>query len=164
MDNTLGRVVAVAGSQMTVTLDDKESVAEAVRIDEMVKVRCVDFDVVGTIAAIQLEISGPSPRRIFMVDLLGEIASTSDGRQQFSRGVSHHPVIGTPVRAATEADRTAVYSQPSASNVRIGALYHNPLRPALIRCAPHSSWSTSCYRRTSRCSARPAQENHVPLL
>ena len=66
MDNTLGRVVAVAGSQMTVTLDDKESVAEAVRIDEMVKVRCVDFDVVGTIAAIQLEISGPSPRRIFI--------------------------------------------------------------------------------------------------
>ena len=132
MDNTLGRVVAVAGSQMTVTLDDKESVAEAVRIDEMVKVRCVDFEVVGTIAAIQLEISGPSPRRIFMVDLLGEIASTSDGRQQFSRGVSHHPVIGTPVRAATEADRTAVYSQPSASNVRIGALYHNPLRPAFV--------------------------------
>ena len=70
MDNTLGRVVAVAGSQMTVTLDDKESVAEAVRIDEMVKAYCVDFDVVGTIAAIQLEISGPSPRRIFMVDLL----------------------------------------------------------------------------------------------
>jgi len=112
MDNTLGRVVAVAGSQMTVTLDTKESVAEAVRINEIVKARCFDFDVVGTIAAIQFEIIGSSPRRIFVVDLLGEIVSTSDGRKQFSRGLSHHPVIGTAVRAATEADRTAVYSRP----------------------------------------------------
>jgi DNA helicase HerA-like ATPase len=132
MDNTLGRVVAVAGSQMTAALTNDELVENAVRIGGMVKVRCADFEVVGTVAAIQLENSGSSSRSIFVVDLLGEIATAEDSRKQFSRGVSHHPVIGTPVRAVTEADQTAIYTRPSASNFGIGTLYHNPRRPAFV--------------------------------
>src|ERR1700746_406872 len=130
MDNTLGWVAAVAGSQMTVTLSDNGSVEEAIRIGGMVKTQCADFEVVGTVATIQLENCGSSPRSVFAVDLLGEIATAEDGRKQFSRGVSHHPVIGTPVRAVTEAD--PVYTRPTASNVGIGTLYHDPQRPAFV--------------------------------
>jgi uncharacterized protein len=132
MDNAVGRVAAVAGSQMTVTLSDTEAAEGAVRIGGMVKARSANLEVVGTIAAIQHENGGSSPRSIFAADLLGEIATAADGRRQFSRGVSHYPVTGTPVHAATEADLTAVYTRPSVSNVGVGALYHDPQRPAFV--------------------------------
>jgi uncharacterized protein len=128
----LGRVVAVAGSTMTARLEADELTEEAIRIGAMVKVRSAALDVVGTIAAIERERSGPSPGSVFVVDLLGEIAIATDGRPQFSRGVSNYPVSGTPVRAATEADLTAVYTRPSVSNVSIGALYHDTRRPAFV--------------------------------
>jgi DNA helicase HerA-like ATPase len=132
MDNALGRVIAVAGSQMTVTLNGNEPVEEAIRIGAMVKAHLANFEVVGTIAAIEHENSGSTPRTIFVVDLLGEIANAGEGRKQFSRGVSHHPFIGTPVQAASEADLTAVYTRPSVSNVRIGTLFHDPRRSAYV--------------------------------
>jgi DNA helicase HerA-like ATPase len=132
MDNSVGRVVAVAGSQMTVTPNDYEPVEEAIRIGAMVKASRANFEVVGTIAAIQLEKSGSSLRSVFVVDLLGEIATASHGRKLFSRGVSQHPVIGTPVQTVTEADLTAVYTRPAVSSVAIGTLYHDPERPAFV--------------------------------
>src|SRR5216683_4698321 len=132
MDEILGRVVAVAGSQMTATLEVDERTEDAIRIGAMVKARSADLEVVGTIAATQVESSGPSPRSVFVVDLLGEVVRAGEGRLQFSRGVSHYPISGTPVRAATETDLTAVYTRPSVSNVTIGTLYHDPLRPAFV--------------------------------
>src|SRR5260370_5880659 len=132
MNDILGRVVAVAGSQMTATLEVDELTAEAIRIGAMVKAQSADLEVVGTIAAIQVESSGPSPRSVFVVDLLGEVVCASEGRLQFSRGVSHYPISGTPVRAATETDLTAVYTRPSVSNVTIRSLYHDPQRPAFV--------------------------------
>ena len=128
----IGRVVAVAGSQMTATLEADELDRGAVRIGAMVKVRSGPLDVVGTIAAIEARSGGSPPSSAFVVDLLGEIATAADGQTQFSRGVSHYPVAGTPVRAASEADLTAVYRRPSATNVSIGTLYHDPRRPAFV--------------------------------
>src|SRR5206468_2795373 len=93
----LGRVIAVAGSQLTARLESDELAEDAVRIGAMVKVRGAVSDVVGTVAAIQLENSGPSPYNAIVVDLLGEIATAPDGRVQFGRGVSQYPVAGAPV-------------------------------------------------------------------
>jgi uncharacterized protein len=132
MHNTFGRVAALAGAQMTATLNDTEPAEGAIRIGGMVKARAANLDVVGTVAAIQLENGGPSLRSIFTVDLLGEITVTADGRQQFYRGVSHYPVIGTPVHAATEADLKAVYAAPSSPNIGIGTLYHDPQQTAFV--------------------------------
>ena len=73
MNDILGRVVAVAGSQMTATLDADDLTADVIRIGAMVKARSGDLEVVGTIAATQVESSGPSPRSVFVVDLLGEV-------------------------------------------------------------------------------------------
>jgi hypothetical protein len=67
-----------------------------------------------------------------VVDLLGEIVPSAEGPAQFHRGVSHHPIPGAPVRFATGADLTAVYTRPSASNVSVGTLYHDPARPAFV--------------------------------
>jgi hypothetical protein len=99
MDNTIGRVVAVAGSQMTATLEVDALTEDPVRIGAMVKVRSAHLDVIGTIGTINAEGDGSAPRSLIVVDLLGEIVPTAEGRPQFSRGVTHYPVAGTPVRA-----------------------------------------------------------------
>jgi DNA helicase HerA-like ATPase len=132
MDDRLGRVVAIAGSQMTVSLEVDELIEEPIRIGSMVTVRSGPLDVVGTIAAIQTENGGSGPRSIFIVDLLGEIVPSAEGAPEFRRGVSHHPVAGTPVRAATELDLSTVYKRPALSNVSIGTLYHDPRRQAFV--------------------------------
>ena len=132
MDNVLGRVVAVAGSQMTATLEVDALTEDPVRIGAMVKVRSAHLDVIGTIGAINAEGGGSPPRSLMVIDLLGEIAPAAQGRPQFNRGVTHYPVAGIPVRAAMEADLTVVYSRPSAINVSIGTLYHDPRRSAFV--------------------------------
>jgi DNA helicase HerA-like ATPase len=132
MDNTLGRVVAVGGSQLTAILEANAVAEEAIRIGAMVKVRSAHLEAVGTIAAIEAEGDGSSLRSRFIVDLLGELVPFPDARPQFRRGVSHFPVSGAPVEAATEADLATVYTRPSADNVNIGTLYHDPRRPAFL--------------------------------
>jgi hypothetical protein len=98
----------------------------------MVKARSAHLDVIGTIGTINAEGGGSPPRSLIVVDLLGEIVPTAEGRPQFNRGVTHYPVAGTTVRAASEADLTVVYTRPSATNVSIGTLYHDPRRSAFI--------------------------------
>jgi hypothetical protein len=71
-------------------------------------------------------------RSVLVADLLGEVVSSAEGPAQFHRGVSRYPIPGAPVRAATGADLTAVYTQPSVSNVSIGSLYHDARRPAFV--------------------------------
>ena len=132
MDNLIGRVVAVAGSQMTATLEVDALTEDPVRIGAMVKARSAHLDVVGTIGAINAEGSGSPPRSVISVDLLGEIVPEAGGRPQFYRGVTHYPVAGTPVRAATEADLNAIYTRPSVTNIDIGTLYHDPRRRAFV--------------------------------
>ena len=132
MDNIIGRVVAVAGSQMTATLEVDALTEDPVRIGAMVKVRSAHLDVIGTIGTINAEGGGSAPRSLIVVDLLGEIVPMAEGRPQFNRGVTHYPVAGTPVRAAMDADLTAVYTRPSVTNVSIGTLYHDPRRSAFV--------------------------------
>jgi len=131
MDDRLGQVVAIAGSQMTVSLEVDELTEEPIRIGSMVTVRSGPLDVVGAIAAVQAENAGSS-RSVFVVDLLGEIVPSAEGPPQFRRGVSHYPVAGTPVRAATEIDLSTVYRRPKVSNISVGTLYHDPSRSAFV--------------------------------
>ena len=132
MDSTIGRVVAVAESQMTATLEVDTLTEDPVRIGAMVKVRSAHLDVIGTIGAVNAEGGGSPPRSLIIVDLLGEIVPVAEGLPQFNRGVTRYPVAGTPVRAATDADLTVVYTRPSATNVSIGTLYHDPRRSAFV--------------------------------
>ncbi len=129
MNETLGRVMAVTGSQMTVSLEVDNVDSDAARIGAMVKVHSGGREVVGTISAVQVETGSPT-LHVLVVDLLGEIGLSADGR--FRRGVSRHPASGTPVLAAGEHDLAAVYAPPSVSSIRIGTLYHDAGRPAFL--------------------------------
>jgi uncharacterized protein len=132
MGDRLGRVVAIAGSQMTVALEVDELTEDPIRIGAMVTVRSGPLDIVGTIASIQAENGGSSPRSVFIVDLLGEIVPSAEGAPQFHRGVSHYPVAGTAVRAAADTELSAVYRRPGVANISIGTLYHDPRRLAYV--------------------------------
>lgn len=128
--DSLGRVTMVSGTQMTVEAD--EPFSGAIRIGAMAKTPSANRQVVGTIAAVQVEGDGSSRRRVFTIDLLGEIVPAAEGRAEFRRGVSLHPIPGAPVLAATDADLRAIYTRPSVSNVSIGTLFHDPTRPAFV--------------------------------
>ena len=132
MDDILGRVVAVSGSQMRADVTADQLTEASIRIGSMIKVRSADLDVVGTISAAELDSSGCVARVALSVDLLGEIVISAQGPTQFHRGVSCYPIPGAPVRAATGADLTAVYTRPFGSNVSIGSLYHDATRPAFV--------------------------------
>src|ERR1700732_2700232 len=90
MENTIGRVLAVAGSQMTATLEVDALTEDPVRIGAMVKVRSAHLDVIGTINAIHTEGVASTPRSLIVVDLLGEIVPMVEGRPQFSIPLPEH--------------------------------------------------------------------------
>src|SRR6202040_3178936 len=121
MDDILGRVAAMSGPQMRADVTADQFAETSIRIGSMLKVRSADREGVGTISAAEGGSHGSPGRLVVMVDLLGEIVTSADGPARFHRGVSCHPIPGAPVRAATEADLTAVYTRPSTSNVSIGS-------------------------------------------
>ena len=121
MDYSLGRVTNISGAQMTVEAD--EPLSGSVCIGAMVKTKSGDQQVIATIAAVEVENRGPSPRRLFVADLLGEIVPTADGANEFRRGVTLHPIPGAPVLATSDADVRLVYTRPSGLQRK----YRHPL-------------------------------------
>ena len=134
MDKLLGHVMTVDGSQVTVRLEAEHGNEDAIRIGAMAKMRSAGHDVVGTISAIQVESDSPGapPQHILVVDLLGQIVPSAEGRLEFTRGVSRYPIPGAPVLAAADDDLGLVYARPSRSNIRIGTLYNDATRPAFV--------------------------------
>jgi uncharacterized protein len=130
MGEILGRVVTVAGSQITVNPEAALNEG-SVRIGSMVKVPGGDCEVVAKICAIQCE-SNSSSARVLVADLVGEIVVSEEGPSRFRRGVTQHPTPGTPVVAAIDADLTTIFAPLSRSNVRIGTLHHDARQPAFV--------------------------------
>ena len=89
MDNIIGRVVAVAGSQMTATLEVDALTEDPVRIGAMVKARSAHLDVIGTIGTINAEGGGSH-------------AAQPDRRRSAGRDRSYAPKAG---RSSTGASR-----------------------------------------------------------
>ena len=131
MGEILGRVMTVAGSQVTVNPEADLGDEGLFRIGAMVKVGSGNREVVATISAVRFESNSPS-KRILFADLLGEIVPSNEGPSRFRRGVTQHPISGTPVVAATDADLTTIFAPLSRSNVRIGTLHHDARQPAFV--------------------------------
>ena len=131
MGEILGRVMMVAGSQITVN-PEADSVEEgSARIGAVVKVGNANHDVVARISAVRCENNSPSKRTLF-ADLLGEIVASDEGPSRFKRGVTQYPISGAPVVLATDADLTAIFGPVSRSNLRIGTLHHDARQPAFV--------------------------------
>ena len=116
MGEILGRVMTVAGSQVTVNPEADLGDEGLFRIGAMVKVGRGDREVVATISAVRFESNSPS-KPILFADLLGEIVASDEGPSRFRRGVTQHPISGTPVVAATGTDLTTIFAHLERSNV-----------------------------------------------
>ena len=125
----IGRVLAIAGSQMTI--DGNEVDQSSVRVGSLVKVINGDRDVVGSVSEMKADRSAELGH-LLVVDLLGEVYSANGRGRQFSLGVSSHPVPGEPVVLTNDADMRAIYGEPSQSNVRVGTLYRDATHPAYV--------------------------------
>jgi hypothetical protein len=131
MREVLGRVMTVAGSQITVNSAADRGDEGPARIGAMVKMRSANRDVVATISAVRCQNTSPS-NRILVADLLGEIVSSSEGPSRFRRGVTQYPIAGASVVAATDADLTAIFAPLARSNVRIGTVHLDARQPAFV--------------------------------
>lgn len=131
MGEIFGHVTAVGSAQATVVFEPGKADEKAVRIGAMVKIEGGVREVLGTINTLQVA-SGPSPSNLLVIDLLGELAVSAEGGRRFSSGVSHYPALGAPVRAAGEAEFTAVYQRAGEATLRIGTLDGDAERPAFV--------------------------------
>lgn len=129
--SNLGSVTAVTAAQVTVRLDGPPEDENAIRIGSMLKTASgSEYEVVGTVGAIQVD-SGDQARHVLVLDLVGEI-HRAEGDVHFSRGVSHHPVPGTPAYAVDGDDLQAIFAEGDAGNIRIGSLYYNQDQPVFV--------------------------------
>lgn len=126
----LGAVTSVTGSQMKVRLSEEPEQdrrdGHTARIGGMIKVPGGGRDVVGRVTEVELEeLTG---RYVLLVDLIGEISAGA-----FQRGVSHHPLPGSPAFAASEDEMHVIYNHPSLFDIRVGTLYDNASQPAYVQ-------------------------------
>ncbi|HUK61063.1 MAG TPA: ATP-binding protein [Stellaceae bacterium] len=128
MEQTLGQVETVRGAQVTASLARPAAeFGAAIRIGALVKIAAPGSTVVATVSAVE-QGDGANPKYSLVADLLGEISAEGI----FARGVAHFPLPGAEVSAASEADLDAVYDRPNSFHVRVGALHHDPARPAYL--------------------------------
>jgi len=131
MNEVLGRVLTVDGSQIMASLETAVNELSSVRVGAMVSINGPVGEVVGTISAVRLEPASPSGR-VLVVDLLGEIFHAEYGGSHFLRGVSNHPAPGTPVICASNAELATVYVPSSRSSIQVGTLYNDSTQPAFL--------------------------------
>src|SRR5256714_12838137 len=96
MGEILGRVMTVAGSQITVNPEADRDEEGMARVGAVVKVSSANRDVFAAISAVRCENHSPTKRTLF-AELLGEIVCSDEGLSQFRRGVTQYPISGAPV-------------------------------------------------------------------
>src|SRR5437868_9034370 len=103
MGKILGRVMTVAGSQITVNPEADRGEEGMARVGAVVKVSSANRgDVFAAISAVRCENNSLTKRTLF-ADLLGEIVPSDEGSSRFRRGVTQYPISGALVVAATDA-------------------------------------------------------------
>jgi DNA helicase HerA-like ATPase len=124
----LGHLVSLNGAQAVVHIPmDALAAADGeadVSIGTYLGVRTRRGLVIGVISEIVIEgtIGAPAARTTSRVDLLGEIAPDPSGTEQFQRGVSHYPTVGSPVVRIGERELRLIFHVAGPGTIDIGTL------------------------------------------
>jgi DNA helicase HerA-like ATPase len=123
---TIGRVVAVSGSQVTVGLSvaapsdgGRPTVGKFLGI---VSGGIVTVGMITEIAERALRDQDPSCRSSATMDLVGEIRVNTSGGAYFQRGSTEYPMIGEPAVLMNERELRLVYSSRSGKPCHVGLL------------------------------------------
>jgi uncharacterized protein len=128
-DAPLGRVHSVSGSQVTVAVGSRRTGglnAADITVGRCVKIQSGAALIVGVVAEVWVEGATPVRDQEFQgkayVDLMGEIASATDGRAVFRRGVNTYPSIGDAVAPLSIAEMRIIFDGERAKSIKIGQL------------------------------------------
>lgn len=133
----IGKVVAVSGAQIVVTLDPAAAAGgRKARVEKghLVKIRLPDTLAFGVVSGLSVPVPGAEGEvRLAEVVLLGESSCKPGvGAGPFRRGLSAYPALGDEVIEASPADLERLYGGASRGGLPIGTLHQTGGHPVHI--------------------------------
>jgi DNA helicase HerA-like ATPase len=126
---SIGRVIAVNGSQSTVDLTARASTVENPTVGRFMGLTTPKSVIIGLITDVS-ELPGAgvgqSFRKVAHLDLIGELISIQGSATRFQRGVTEYPNIGDNAAMLGERELRLVYGNADADHAHIGDLQQNP--------------------------------------
>jgi DNA helicase HerA-like ATPase len=126
---SIGRVIAVNGSQSTVDLTARASTVENPTVGRFMGLTTLKSVIIGLITDVS-ELPGTgvgqSFRKVAHLDLIGELISIQGSATRFQRGVTEYPNIGDNAVMLGERELRLVYGNADADHAHIGDLQQNP--------------------------------------
>ncbi|HUH86189.1 MAG TPA: DUF87 domain-containing protein [Stellaceae bacterium] len=140
-EDTLGRVVAVSGSQVLMLMAPHVAPAASgtkapLYLGALIKMRSAASTVFGVVTGLSVpkpELDSQQPElKLVEIELIGEVVQMSSGKSRFRRGVGIFPALGDGVLTATPEDLALVYACPNVAASRIGTIHQARTLPLLV--------------------------------
>ncbi len=133
---TLGRVLAVSGAQITVGLTPpapgSTSRATVGKFLGIVSGGSVIVGLITEISERPQRDQDPGCRSNAQIDLVGEIKASAPGSAFFQRGITEYPMIGEPAMLMTDRELRLIYNGVHVKPSNIGSLQQDPTIQAQI--------------------------------
>jgi len=132
---SLGRVIAVSGCQVTVGLSVTPESAARATVGKFIGVLSGSSVIVGMITEIAerpLPEQDANSRSTALIDLVGEIRANAAGSAYFQRGVSEYPMIGEPAMLMSDRELRLIYCGVSPKPSNVGVLQQDQSIPAAV--------------------------------
>jgi DNA helicase HerA-like ATPase len=133
---TLGRVLAVSGAQVTVGLSTSAAAGGTrATVGKFLGVISGASVIVGMITDISerpLRDQDPNCRTTAQIDLVGEIKATAAGSAFFQRGITEYPMIGEPAMLMSDRELRLIYNGTNAGTTDVGVLQQDQAIPAHV--------------------------------
>ncbi len=128
---SIGRVIAVNGSQATVELSGTGTAGESPTVGKFMGLTTFKSIIIGLITDVGEQASiaagdGQSFRKVARLDLIGELLSSKIGTPRFQRGVTEYPNIGDAAAMLGDRELRLVYGGADADHAHVGDLQQNP--------------------------------------
>jgi DNA helicase HerA-like ATPase len=132
---TLGRVIAVSGAQVTIGLNATApgSLPRATvgKFLGVVSGGSVTVGLITEISERPLRDQDPNCRSTARMDLVGEIRASAPGAAYFQRGINEYPMIGEPAMLMSDRELRLIYNGNTRPS-NIGVLQQAPAIPAQV--------------------------------
>jgi DNA helicase HerA-like ATPase len=126
---TLGRVLAVSGAQITVGLippaPGSTSHATVGKYLGIVSGAAVIVGLITEISERPLRDQDPNCRSTARIDIVGEIKANGTGAAQFQRGITEYPMIGEPAMLMSDRELRLIYNGNNVKPSNVGVLHQD---------------------------------------
>ena len=133
---TLGRVLAVSGSQVTIGLSINATATNVrATVGKFLGVLSGASVIIGMITEITerpQRDQDASCRSVAVMDLVGEIKASAAGTAFFQRGITEYPMIGEPAMLMGERELRLIYNGAATTTSNVGVLQQDQSIPAHV--------------------------------